>query len=81
MQRVRGLATNIFLVNLGDCLKNLAKNGVGVCHLPPPSGSAPGRRGCAYTLLQTVQRPGVCSAVYGTTHYKEPLKSFNKSRA
>ena len=22
-------------------------------------------RGCAYTLLQTVQRPAVCSAVYG----------------
>ena len=31
---------------------------------------------CAYTLLQIVQRPGVCSAVYGTVHYKEPLKSL-----
>ena len=29
-------------------------------------------RGWAYTVLQTVQRPGV----YGTVHYKEPLKSF-----
>ena len=32
--------------------------------------------GCAYTVLQTVQRPGVYSAAYGTVHYKEPLKSF-----
>ena len=31
--------------------------------------------GCAYTLIQTVQRHGVCSA-YGTVHYKEPSKSF-----
>ena len=34
------------------------------------------RRGCAYTVLQTVKRPGVYSAAYGTVHYKEPLKSF-----
>ena len=33
-------------------------------------------RGCAYTVLQTVQRPGVYSAAYGTVHYKEPSKSF-----
>ena len=33
-------------------------------------------RGCAYTVLQTVQRPGVYSGAYGTVHYKEPLKSF-----
>ena len=33
-------------------------------------------RGCAYPVLQTVQRPGVYSAAYGTVHYKEPLKSF-----
>ena len=33
-------------------------------------------RGCAYTVLQTVQRNGVYSAAYGTVHYKEPLKSF-----
>ena len=32
-------------------------------------------RGCAYTVLQTVQRHGVYSAVYGTAHYKEPFKS------
>ena len=31
-------------------------------------------RGCAYTVLQTVLRPGVYSAVYGAVHYKEPLK-------
>ena len=39
--------------------------GVDICH-----------RGCAYTLLQTVQMNGVCCAAYGTVHYKEPLKSF-----
>ena len=33
-------------------------------------------RGCAYTVIQTVQRPGVYSAAYGTVHYKEPLKSY-----
>ena len=32
--------------------------------------------GCAYTVLQTVQRPGVYSAAYGSVYYKEPLKSF-----
>ena len=32
--------------------------------------------GCAYTVPQTVQRPGEYSAAYGTVHYKEPLKSF-----
>ena len=41
-----------------------------------PAGSDICHRGCAYTVLQTVQRPGVCSAAYGTVHYKEPLKSF-----
>ena len=34
------------------------------------------RCGCAYTVLQTVQRPGMYSAAYGTVHYKEPSKSF-----
>ena len=33
-------------------------------------------RGYAYTVIQTVQRPGRYSAAYGTVHYKEPLKSF-----
>ena len=33
-------------------------------------------RGCAYTVLQTVQRNEIYSAAYGTVHYKEPLKSF-----
>ena len=33
-------------------------------------------RGCAYTVLQTVQRDEVYSAACGTVHYKEPLKSF-----
>ena len=35
-------------------------------------------RGCAYTVLQTVQRHSVYSAAYGTVHYKEPLKSFKR---
>ena len=29
--------------------------------------------GCAYTVIQTVQRNGVYSAAYGTMHYKEAL--------
>ena len=33
-------------------------------------------RGCAYTVLQTIQRPAVYSAAVGNVHYKEPLKSF-----
>ena len=52
----------------------------GSCNLEV-SGSNPGRagylsRGCAYTVLKTVQRHGVYSAVDGTVHCKEPLKSF-----
>ena len=52
----------------------------GACNLGVP-GSNPGRdgichHGCAYTVIQTVQRNGVYSAAYGTMHYKEPLKSF-----
>ena len=40
------------------------------------------RRGCAYTVLETVKKPGVYSAACGTVHYKEPLKVIrNKSRA
>ena len=44
-------------------------------------GSDVGHRGCAYTVLQTVQRHIVCSDVYGTVHYKEPLKLFDRTRA
>ena len=40
-----------------------------------PVGTDICHRGCAYTVLQTVQRNGVYSAAYGTVHYKEPLKS------
>ena len=43
-------------------------------------GSDVTHRGCTYTVRQTVQRNGVCSDVYGTVHYKEPLKLF-ESRA
>ena len=39
--------------------------GLDICH-----------RGCAYTVLKTVQRHGVQSTAYDTVHYKEPLKSF-----
>ena len=46
-----------------------------------PGGSDVCYRGCAYTVLQTVQMSGVCSDVYGTVHYKESLKLFDKSRA
>ena len=36
----------------------------------------------AYKVFQIVQRPGVCSAGYGTVQYEEFLKSFViKSRA
>ena len=50
----------------------------GACNLEVP-GSNPGRDiichcSCACTVLQTVQRIGVYSAVYGTEHYKEPFK-------
>ena len=41
-----------------------------------PVGTDICHRGCAYTVLQTVQRPGVYSAAYDTVYYKEPLKSF-----
>ena len=44
-----------------------------------PAGSDICQRGCAYTVLQTVQRPGVYSAVYNTVRYKEPLTSVDKS--
>ena len=35
-------------------------------------------RGCAYTMLQTVQMTRVCSAVYGTVHYKDSLVVIRK---
>ena len=41
-----------------------------------PVGPEICHRGCAYTVLQTVQRHGVYSAAYGTVHYKDPFKSF-----
>ena len=35
------------------------------CGLKFSGGFESGRgRGCAYTMIQTVQRPGVCTAVY-----------------
>ena len=47
----------------------------GASNLEVP-GSNPGHSGCAYTVLQTVQKHEVYSAAYGTVHYKESLKSF-----
>ena len=44
-------------------------------------GSNASHRGCAYTVFQTVQRRGVCSDVFDTVHYKEPLKLVDKSTA
>ena len=41
-----------------------------------PVGTYICHRGCAYTVLQTVQRHGGYSAAHGTVHYKEPLKSI-----
>ena len=41
-----------------------------------PVGPIIYHRGCAYTVLQTVQRHGVYSAVNGTVHYKVPMKLF-----
>ena len=32
-------------------------------------------RGCAYAVLQTVQRHGVYSDAYGSVHYKKSIKS------
>ena len=41
-----------------------------------PVGPGIFHRGCAYTVLKTVQRHGVYSGAYGTVHCKELLKSF-----
>ena len=45
------------------------------------AGSDVCHRGCANTVLQTFQRPGVRSVVYVIKHYEEPLKLFDKSPA
>ena len=45
-----------------------------------PARSDVCHRGWEYRVLQTVQMPGFCSAVCATVHYKEPMKSFDKSR-
>ena len=42
-------------------------------------GANPGRVGCvssglSYTVFQTVQRPVLCSAVYGTVHYNSKAR-------
>ena len=57
------------------------------CSISPSSGGSPGpfslyvhkgglKPDSFHFISQTVQRPGVYSAAYGTVHYKEPLKSF-----
>ena len=45
-----------------------------------PAGSDIFHRGCAYTVLQTIQKPGQYNVVYGIVHEKEPLPLFDKSR-
>ena len=42
------------------------------------AGSDVCHRVCAYTVLQGVYIPGVCTAGDGPMHFKEPLKSFDK---
>ena len=41
-----------------------------------PVGPDISHRGFTYTVVQTVQMHGVYSAVHGTVHYKQSLKSF-----
>ena len=64
---IRGTLYSGTFVSTGACsLVVSGSNAVSnICH-----------RGCAYTVIQTVQGHGVCSAVYGTVQDKEPLKSF-----
>ena len=38
------------------------------------------RRGCAYIVLQAVQRTGVCSAAYSIVHYNKSWKLRKKIR-
>ena len=57
-----------WLIRIGACnleVEGRILGGPDICH-----------RGCAYTVLRTIQRHGVCSAVNGTVHYKDPLKLF-----
>ena len=79
-------ADNIILAGLDGSFGPVVARNAEVGHWVQMRGSNPGRwdvrhRVCAYTELQTVQRPGMRSAVCGTVHYKEPLKSFDMSRA
>ena len=43
-----------------------SKLGSGICH-----------RGCAYAVLRTVQRSGVCVAVYGTVQIQAVVLRFS----
>ena len=52
-------------VSTGACNQVRIPVGQDICH-----------RGCAYTVLKTVERPEVYSAAYSNVHYKEPLKSL-----
>ena len=45
-------------------------------HVRIPVGSDICHRGCAYTLLRTVQMNEVYSDIYGDVNYKENLKSI-----
>ena len=52
-----------------DILGNLFEPRSDVCHW-----------GYAYTMLQSIHMHGVCNDVYATLYWKQPLKSFDKSR-
>ena len=81
------LVTVIILISAVNILYSLTTGLIEVIYrLVKVLSSNPGRAGClstgfAYTVLQTVQRLGVWSPIHSTLHYKESLKSFDKSRA
>ena len=66
---------NVFLNTRPDLMTHLYRLGLVTWsyQLRIPVGPDICHRGCAYTVLQAVQRHGVYSAVYETVHYK---KSF-----
>ena len=48
-------------------------------HVRIPVGTDICHRGCAYTVLQTVQRYGVYGAAYDTVNFKETLSRLRAS--
>ena len=77
-EKIRGTRILLYLKTVADPDGSFVSTGA--CNLEV-LGSNPAEPdichgGCAYTVIQTVQRQGVYSAAYGTVHYKEPLKYF-----